>query len=300
MAEKDPRVLLLTGDLGYSVLEPFQQKFPKQFINVGVAEQNMVGLATGLADAGYIPYVYSITTFTVLRPFEFIRNGPQFHQSKVRLIGVGCGFEYGSAGLTHHALEDVGVLRTQPAIKIVVPADDAQAENALIQTKDNSGPVYFRLSKNDSVISALQGKFGWGEMQTLKEGDDVAFLVMGSMVKDVLSASHELESRGIDAQVHVVSSIQPAPEKQIIEVAKKVSHIVTVESHYDVGGLGSLVAEIVAGQGLSCRVIRHGVKRELLSITGSERYLNQAHGLTSADFVKSVLSHLSPHAPINR
>ena len=121
LAALDERILLLTGDLGYMALEPFTDRFPDRFVNVGVAEQNMVGIATGLAEAGFVPFVYSIATFASLRPYEFIRNGPVLHRSRVRIVGVGGGFEYGTAGITHHGLEDVGVMRVQPGLTVIVP-----------------------------------------------------------------------------------------------------------------------------------------------------------------------------------
>ena len=116
IAGRDDRVMLLTAELGHTVLEEFAARFPKRFFSVGVAEQNMLGLATGLAEAGFIPFVYSIATFATLRPYEFIRNGPILHQLPVRIVGVGGGFEYGTAGATHYAVEDVGILRLQPGI----------------------------------------------------------------------------------------------------------------------------------------------------------------------------------------
>src|SRR5438477_3970004 len=118
LAEHDPRIMLLTGDLGYLALEPFSERFPDRFFNVGVAEQNMVGIATGLAEAGFIPFVYSIVTFATLRAYEFIRNGPILHRLPVRIFGIGGGFEYGSGGPTHYGLEDVAVMRTQPGISV--------------------------------------------------------------------------------------------------------------------------------------------------------------------------------------
>src|SRR5262245_6295267 len=139
IAENDPRVMLLTGDLGFMALEPFFDKFNSRSFNVGVAEQNMVGLATGLAEAGFIPFAYSIVTFATLRPYEFIRNGPILHRLPVRIVGMGGGFEYGAAGPTHHGLEDVGVLRVQPGITIIAPADHEQARNAILATWDLPG-----------------------------------------------------------------------------------------------------------------------------------------------------------------
>src|SRR5512145_1982149 len=131
LARHDEHILLLTGDLGYMVIEPFAAAFPDRFINAGVAEQNMVGMATGLAEAGFIPFVYSIAPFAALRPFEFIRNGPVYHRLPVRIVGVGQGVEYGFNGHSHFGVDDVGVLRTQPGLAIVAPADDLQTRMAL-------------------------------------------------------------------------------------------------------------------------------------------------------------------------
>ena len=126
LAYDHPEIVLLTGDLGFMALEPFANAFPDRYYNVGVAEQNMVGIATGLAEAGFIPFVYSIVTFATLRPYEFIRNGPILHHLRVRIVGIGGGFEYGASGFSHHGLEDVGVMRVQPAISIIAPADAQQ------------------------------------------------------------------------------------------------------------------------------------------------------------------------------
>src|SRR3954467_8573355 len=127
LAERDPRVMLLTGDLGFTILEPFAGGFPDRFYNVGVAEQNMVGLATGLAEAGLVPYVYSIATFASMRPYEFIRNGPLLHDLPVRIVGIGESADYGHNGVTHYALEDIALMRAQPRMTVVAPADSAQA-----------------------------------------------------------------------------------------------------------------------------------------------------------------------------
>src|SRR5271166_3462774 len=159
LAAADSRILLLTGDLGYMVMEPFRQQFPDRFFNVGVAEQNMIGLATGLAEAGFLPYTYSIATFASLRPFEFIRNGPVLHNLPVRMVGMGAGFEYGHSGSSHYALEDVGALRTLPGLTIVVPADPSQAATAIRDTQDVAGPVYYSLGKDDKIsVPGLNGR----------------------------------------------------------------------------------------------------------------------------------------------
>jgi transketolase len=152
LAAQDERVVLLTGDLGYMVLDVFSSRFPDRFFNVGVAEQNMVGMATGLAEAGYVPFVYSIATFASLRPYEFIRNGPVLHELPVRVVGVGGGFDYGFNGITHFALEDYAVMRTQPGLTVVSPADSPQARAAVHATRELPGPIYFRIGKRGTPV----------------------------------------------------------------------------------------------------------------------------------------------------
>jgi transketolase len=163
LAADDERIVLLTGDLGFTVVEPFAEAYPNRFFNVGVAEQNMVGVATGLADGGYVPYVYSIATFATLRPYEFIRNGPILQRLPVRIIGVGGGLEYGSNGPSHYALEDLALMRVQPGMTVLAPADFAQAQEALRVSSALSGPVYFRLGKDDTTtVRGLEGRFQLG------------------------------------------------------------------------------------------------------------------------------------------
>src|SRR3954469_2867275 len=148
LANDDSRLVLLSADLGFMALEPFIDRFPGRFFNVGVAEQNMMGIATGLAEAGFVPFVYSIVTFAVLRPFEFIRNGPVAHQLPVRIVSVGGGLEYGHNGISHYGLEDIALMRSQPGITIICPCDTSQACSAVRASMSIDGPVYLRLSKD--------------------------------------------------------------------------------------------------------------------------------------------------------
>jgi transketolase len=287
LAERDPRLLFLTGDLGYTVVEPFAERFPDRFFNVGVAEQNMVGLATGLAEAGYIPFVYSIATFAVLRPYEFIRNGPVLHQFPVRIVGVGSGLDYGPCGPSHYAVEDVGVLRLQPGLTVIAPADCQQADAALRATWDRPGPIYYRLGKDDrTTVPGLDGRFEVGRVQCLRQGGDVALLAMGSVATEVAAAAAELSARGCDCTAAVVASVRPAPADDLAEILGGCRVALTVEAHYVEGGLGSLVAEVVAERGLPCRVVRCGLRGTWDGRSGSERALLAAHGLTAAALVE--------------
>ena len=289
LAEQDPRVLLLTGDLGYMALEPFSEKFPKRFFNVGVAEQNMVGIATGLAEAGFVPFVYSITTFVTLRPYEFIRNGPVLHDLPVRIAGVGGGFEYGHAGHTHHGLEDVGVTRLQPGLTVVAPADHAQAAAALRATWDLPGPVFYRLGKDDkSVVPGLDGRFELGRAQVVREGKDLLWIVMGSVAGEAAKAAQELARQGVASTLAVVASVQPAPIADLEALLARFPLALTVEAHYIAGGVGSLVSEIIAEKNLDCRLVRCGVRRIPPGVGGSQDFLHGLHGLSSASLVETA------------
>lgn len=293
LAAQDSRIVLLTGDLGFMALEPFADKFPERFFNVGVAEQNMVGIATGLAEAGFIPYVYSIDPFAVLRPYEFIRNGPIHHQLPVRIVGVGGGLEYGHQGMTHYGLEDIGVLRVQPGIAIIAPADAPQAATTIRKTWDLPGPVFYRLSKNTkTVIPGLEGRFEIGRLQMVCEGQGLLFIAMGAIASEVAAATTTLHAQGINCGMAVIASINPQPADDLIDLLKRFNTVVTVEAHYVVGGVGSLVSEVIAEHGLACQVIRCGVKKNINGITGSQAYLQDLHGLSAKALADTALHSL--------
>lgn len=293
LAQSDPRILLLTGDLGYMALEPFAELHPDRFFNVGVAEQNLVGIGTGLAEAGFLPFLYSIATFAALRPYEFLRNGPVLQRLPVRLVGVGGGFEYGSAGPTHHGLEDVGVMRLQPGLTVLAPADAAQAEAALRATWELPGPVYYRLGKDDrAVVPELEGRFRLGRAEVLREGTDVAVLATGAIAGVAAEAVEELERAGVDAAFGVVASLAPAPLDDLAGVLERCPVAVTVEAHYVTGGLGSLVAELVAERAIPCRLVRCGVHGLLDGLAGSQRWLEARHGLSPAAIAEAALREL--------
>lgn len=293
LAEKDPRIFLLTGDLGYMTLEPFAERFPDRFVNVGVAEQNMVGIATGLAEAGYVPFVYSIVTFATLRPYEFIRNGPVLHRLPVRIVGVGGGVEYGHNGISHYGLEDVGVLRVQPGITIVAPADHEQTRTALLNTWKLPGPIYYRLGKDDrTVVPGLEGRFSLGHAEVVKQGGDILLVTMGSIATEALAAAAELEQQGVSACVLIVSTLSPPPADDLVVHLSRFASAVAVEAHYAVGGLGSLLCEVVAEHSLNCRVIRCAVKDMPDGRTGSQAYMYSRLGVSRQAIVEAVSSSL--------
>lgn len=289
LAEKDPRIVLLTADLGYCLFEPFKDKFPDRYFNVGVAEQNMVGIATGLASSGFIPFIYSIVPFVVLRPYEFIRNGPILHQLPVRIVGVGAGYEYGNDGATHYGLEDVGVLRIQPGMSVIAPADSEQAHNALLATWDLLGPVYYRLGKDEkTIVPGLKGCFELGRTQVIREGTDVLFVVMGSVSVEVVAAAESLEKEDISAGVAIVASVKPVPKDDLVALLTKYKLALSVEEHYITGGIGSLISEIIAEQNLPCILVRCGIDKLPDGVTGTKKFMNDRHGISHEKLTKKA------------
>jgi transketolase len=290
LAGRDERVVLLTGDLGYTVLEPFAERFPDRFYNVGVAEQNLVGLATGLAEAGLVPFCYSIATFGSLRPYEFVRNGPLAHDLPVRIVGVGGGFDYGENGLTHYALEDVAVMRVQPRMAVLAPADDDQAVAAVAATAELRGPAYLRVARAGPPIAGLEGRFRIGRAELVGDGSDVALVALGGAAEEAVAAAGLLQADGVGATVAVVSSFNPSPFEDLRDLLARTPLAVSVEAHYVDGGLGSFVAETIAEAGLDCRLVRCGVRTMPTGESGSRAYLQERHRLSPAAIARATLA----------
>jgi transketolase len=288
LAKQDERIVLLTADLGFMVLEPFIEKFPQRYFNVGVAEQNMVGVATGLAEAGFIPFVYSIVTFATLRPFEIIRNGPIKHHLPVRIVGMGGGYEYSHAGQTHHGLEDIAVMRSQPGITIVSPADDAQTETALRTTYHLPGPIYYRFSKNDNTqLKNLHGQFAFDKVQIVRNGSKALWITTGAIAVEVEKAADLLAVQGIETTIAVVASFNPSPALELIKILSQFRNVMTVEAHYISGGLGSYISELIAENNLHCRLIRHGISPAGTSPhSGNMKFYNSLFGLDAEALAK--------------
>jgi transketolase len=293
IARCDERVALLTGDLGFAAIEPFAEALPNRFFNVGVAEQNMLGLASGLAEAGYLPFVYSIAPFAIRRPYEFIFSGPVLQKLPVRIVGIGGGFEYGHAGATHHGIDDVALMRVLPDIAIISPADQQQAVAALHKTWNLPAPVYYRLGKDDATsVRGLNGEFELGRLQLIEDGDDIALISMGSIASEALAAADTLRQRGIRSRVAIVASVRPEPIQDLVRILEGVPLVLTVEAHSINGGLGSLVAEIIAERNLRSRLVRCGIRTLPNGISGTNAYLNALHCLSCDALVEQALAHV--------
>jgi transketolase len=299
LASRDDQILLLTGDLGFLALEPFRDRFPGRYINCGVAEQNMIGVATGLAEAGFLPFVYSIAPFASLRPLEFIRNGPVLHRLPVRIVGVGMGFEYGYAGPSHYGVEDIGALRTLPSLRIIVPADASQTRTAFSRTWDLPGPTYYSIGKDDQAsVQGLNGRFELGRVQLVRTGPDLALVTMGSVATEVMAAATHLEREGIVSTVAIVSGFHPDPAADLLKLADSHPVMITVEAHTVAGGLGSLVATTMAESGSRARLRILGVRESADGTSGSQPDRWRKYGLDSASIaaaVQQALADLKQH-----
>jgi len=290
LARTDDRIVLLTADLGFGVLDQFANEFPDRYFNVGVAEQSLIATATGLAEAGFIPYCYSIATFASLRGLEFIRNGPVAHKLPVRIIGIGPGMDYGFDGLSHFAIDDVGSLRCQPGLTIWTPSDEADILSQFVSVNDLSGPVYMRILKNSVTCNcarlASDSEYG-ALISILSLGD--AHLIGEKIRLRVAELTDNVSHQAVN-----LLDIN-TPDEIRRHLAKSKICIVT-ESHYVVGGLSSLVAEVVANNGLNILVIPSGVTSLPIGKLGSATYLSNRF-MTDLDSVLSkVQSELSSRA----
>jgi len=297
LASEDERIILVTGDLGWGTVDRFARQFPERFLNVGVAEQNMAGLATGLARDGRIPYLYSIATFSTMRCYEQFRNGAVLHNLPVRLIGIGGGFSYGHAGPTHYALEDLSILRTQPAVTVIAPADQSQTRSALLAMADHPGPVYFRIDKNERPsLPGLSGRFTLGRPEHIRTGFDVLLLSTGSVTYDVLKAADQLGSAGLSTGVAVMAHLPFEPTADLRSLLADYPAVVTVEEGSTAGGLGTLAAETIARGELRCRLVPLGVARPLPPLTGSTTYMRRLVGLAPDSIAREATALIHKRA----
>lgn len=287
IAEIDPRVWLLCGDLGYSVLEPFAEKFPDRYVNVGVAEQNMIGVAAGLALAGAVPFVYSIANFPVTRCLEQIRNDVCYHNLPVRIVAVGGGLTYASHGYTHHGVEDLATMRVLPHMTVVAPGDPHETRAALRALVTAPGPAYLRLGRaGEPMVHDAAPDFALGRALTVREGGDAAIIATGTGLKLAVDAADALARAG--HRIRVISMVTVAPlDVAMIHSAAATGNVITVEEHGH-GGLADAVAQELALMGTAVRFKAVRLRREPIKIADSHTGLRARHGLTVEDIVAAV------------
>lgn len=295
LAAKDSAVILLTADLGFGIFDDFSRRFPDQFLNVGVAEQNMTGVATGLALEGYKVFTYSIANFATLRCLEQIRNDAAYHGANITIVASGGGFTYGSLGMSHHATEDVAILRALPGVTVVVPADAWESAEATRALANRPGVGYLRIEKSGPDTARKPGEvFEIGRARRLKDGQDVTLFFMGGVFAEVLAACERIE-RETPARCRIVSvhSVKPLDEAEIVAAARETGGIVVVEEHTRTGGLGSAVAECLAKHETSPGFFRGlGIDDTYVSVVGDQNYLRRASGIDSESIYTAVVQAL--------
>jgi transketolase len=290
LAEKDKDVVLLTADLGYGVFEEFESSFPDQYFNVGVAEQNMTGVATGLSIEGKKVVTYSIGNFPTLRCLEQIRNDACYHDANITIVAVGGGFSYGSLGMSHHATEDLAILRALPNISIVAPCTIQEAGEATTAMIQGGGVGYLRLDKTAAKDSLIESHFFIGGSRRHKEGSDITLIAIGGILEEANIASTKLKKLGIDVRVIGMHSIKPIDKEEIIDAATNTGGIVTIEEHNKDGGLGSAVAEVCMDTGMiPKKFLRIGLNNKYSSIVGSQHYLRSRYEMDSEAIVNKVM-----------
>jgi len=294
LAKKNKNIMLLTGDLGYSVFERYIKLFPKQFINMGVAEQNMTGVAAGLAIENKTPFIYSIVPFITMRNFEQIRNDICYQNLNVKIIGVGAGFSYGPYGHTHHGLEDIGILRTLANLTIICPGDPIETELAVKKAIEIKGPVYIRLGRaGEAIVHDKRPKFSIGKGLIIKEGKDITIIATGNMLGIGLEVSKKLKNRGISVRLISMHTIKPFDSEIIIDSVKKTKAIFSLEEHSIIGGLGSAVSEVLAENKISTRFKRLGVPDRFTKEIGDQEYMRKVNGLSIDSIVEVILKSLN-------
>ncbi|AKL97633.1 transketolase family protein [Endomicrobium proavitum] len=247
LGKKDPKIFVLGADTAASVaVSGFGQQFPERFINVGIAETNMLGMAAGLAVAGYIPFAATYGVFAAGRPWEQIRTTICYSDLNVKIGGSHSGLMVGPDGATHQALEEIAIMRVLPKMKVVVPCDFIETKKATVAGAYVPGPLYIRYGReNTPIITKEETPFEIGKANVLRDGKDVAIMACGTMVYEALMAADILEKKGINARVINMHTVKPIDEQAIIKAAKECGAIVTAEEHQLMAGFGSAVAEAV-------------------------------------------------------
>lgn len=294
LAERDPRIVLIVGDLGFGLLEPFAARFPDRFINAGVAEQNMTGIAVGMALSGAIVFTYSIGNFPTLRCLEQIRNDVCYHNANVKIVSVGAGLAYGALGASHHSTEDIAIVRALPNMTVVCAADPVETRMATQAVAVLNGPAYVRLGRSgEPLVHEGPITFQIGKAIRVADGDDVTLIATGAMVHEAVQAADDLRRNGICTRVLSMHTLKPLDESAIISAMNETAAIVTVEEHSIIGGLGSAVAEVLAERS-ACPIPfkRLALPSRFVSTVGSQGYLKELYSLSVRGIVDATLELL--------
>ena len=293
LAKEDPNIELVTGDLGFGVLKPYWEAVPDQFINAGIAEQNMTTVAAGMALEGKTVFTYSIGNFPTLRCIEQIRNDCAYHNANVKIVCVGGGFVYGSLGMSHQATEDIAIMRALPDVVVLAPGDLVEAEAATRAIAEYPGTCYLRLGRGgEKRIHDKLENFRIGKAVEVRQGADVAIFSTGAIFEEVEIAVALLEAEGIHPTVYTFPTVKPLDRETILACADSHRWIVTCEEHNIVGGFGSAVAEVMAEQPSMARLLRIGMQDQYCVQVGNQKYLRDQYGMSGKKIAQRILEQL--------
>ena len=293
LGKEDKDVELITGDLGFGVLKSFWETLPNQFINAGIAEQNMTGVAAGMALEGKKVFTYSIGNFPTLRCLEQIRNDCAYHNANVNVICVGGGYVYGSLGMSHHATEDIAILRALPDVTVICPGDPIEASLAVKKIAQTDGTCYLRLGRGgEQNVNTVIKEFEIGKAYKLRDAKDmnkkVAVFSTGAILEETAKACDMLEENGIAVEQYSFPTVKPIDRKVIEDCANRFDNIFTVEEHNIVGGFGGAVAEVLAECGGKAKLHRIGIDDFYCIEVGSQAYLREQVGINAEGIVRKV------------
>jgi len=293
LAKEDRNIELVTGDLGFGVLKPFWEALPDQFINAGIAEQNMTTVAAGMALEGKNVFTYSIGNFPTLRCLEQIRNDCAYHNANVKIVCVGGGFVYGSLGMSHHATEDIAVMRALPDVVVMCPGDLVETEAATKAIAKHHGTCYLRLGRGgEKRIHKELKNFEIGKAIPVRFGERIAVFSTGAIFEEVEEACNLLAAEGIYPTVYTFPTVKPIDAEVIREIAAAHEMIVTCEEHNLSGGFGSAVAEVLAEMPSHARLMRIGMHDQYSTLVGNQKYLRDQFGMSGKKIASKILEQL--------
>ena len=296
-AIKDKNIILVTGDLGFNVLNVFEEKCPKQFINAGIAEQNMTSVAAGLALSGKKVFTYSIGNFSTLRCFEQIRNDICYHMADVKIISLAAGFAYGNLGMSHHATEDIACLRSLPNMILFSPCDPLETRLVARECLKINGPCAIRLGRGgEPTLWKNEFDFKVGRCFKMFDGDEIAILSTGAITKEAKDAVLELKAKGMNIALYTFPTIKPIYEKDVIDIFEKYKFVLTLEEHNKLGGFGGAISEIVAQHNFEKRPAKlhiMGLDDVYTSVVGSTEYLRHYYKLDKTSIIKIIEDYIN-------
>ncbi|KGP76107.1 transketolase [Desulfosporosinus sp. Tol-M] len=294
IAKNDKDVILVTGDLGFGVLKPFWEQLPDQFINAGIAEQNMTGMAAGMALEGKTVFTYSIGNFPTLRCLEQIRNDCAYHDANVKIVCVGGGFVYGALGMSHHATEDIAVMRAMPGISVFAPSDLLEAKYVTQAIYKTTGTCYLRLGRGgEKRIHEKIEDFRMGKAIKVKDGEEVVICSTGAIFDEIIEANRILLKSGINAGLYTFPTVKPMDCETLSFLSSKYNCIITVEEHNRVGGFGSAVAEVLAQSGTEAKLVCIGTNDVYSSSVGTQKFLRKVYSIDAASIVNVVMANIN-------